>query len=155
VKRFEPNAELCKTDVAGIANLHPWLEMSYDKYDAADESNDLSGLGSAEGKYPISLKQAEFSLKQYAKRMGQANFCTFDKWKKGWVVGYLEKRHGSIIWGQNCLKHVGDGPLHCERVDIDFLVTFENLLPLDNVNTAEWILRPWVEIFLKKCVSEI
>jgi len=47
--------------------------MSYDEYDAADGSNNLSDLGGAEGKPPISLKQTEFSLKQFGKRMGQPN----------------------------------------------------------------------------------
>jgi hypothetical protein len=37
--------------------------MSYDEYDAADESYDLSDLGTGEGIPPISLKQTEFSLK--------------------------------------------------------------------------------------------
>jgi hypothetical protein len=56
--------------------------MPYHAYVAADESDDSSDLGSAEGKPPISLKQMEFSLKQFAKRMGQPNFSTFNKWKK-------------------------------------------------------------------------
>jgi hypothetical protein len=44
--------------------------MSYDDYDADDVSNDSSDSGSAEGKLPVSLKQTEFSLMQFAKRMG-------------------------------------------------------------------------------------
>jgi len=75
--------------------------MSYDEYDAADESDDMSDLGGAEGKPPISLKQTEFSLKQFAKRMRQANNSVFNKWKKVWVAGFLEKKHRSIIRGQN------------------------------------------------------
>jgi hypothetical protein len=56
--------------------------MPYHEYVAADESDDSSDLGSAEGKPPISLKQMEFSLKQFAKRMALPNFSTFNKWKK-------------------------------------------------------------------------
>ena len=100
-KRFQPPAEPWKTDVAGIADLPPLPELSYDENDAAEESDDSSDLGGAEGKPPISLKQTEFSLKQFAKRMGQANYSAFNKWKKVWVAGFLEKKHWSIIRGQN------------------------------------------------------
>jgi len=75
--------------------------MSYGEYDAADESDNFSDLGGAEGKPPISLKQMEFSSKQFAKRMGQANYSAFNKWKKVWVAGFLKKKHRSIIQGQN------------------------------------------------------
>ena len=69
--------------------------------DADDESNNSSDLGGAEGKPPVSLKQTEFSLKQFTKRMGQANYSEFNKWKKVWVAGFFGKKHWSIIWGQN------------------------------------------------------
>jgi hypothetical protein len=72
MKRFLPPTERRKTDVARIADLPPLPDISYHKYDADDESDDLSDLGGAEGKPPVSLKQTEFSLKQFAKRMGQA-----------------------------------------------------------------------------------
>jgi hypothetical protein len=130
-------------------------EISYDEYDADDVSDDSSDLGGAEGKPPVSLKQTEFSLKQFAKRMGQANYSAFNKWKKGWVAGFLEKKHRSIIRGQNRLKQLRDGPLHWETAVADFLETFETWLPLDNFDNAEWIRRQWVEMFLKKCASEI
>jgi len=103
-KQFQPVAELCRTDVAGIADLSSLPEISYDKFDADHETDDLSDLGGAEGKAPISLKQTEFSLKQFATRMGQPNFSAFNKWKKVWVVGFLEKKHRSFILGQNCLE---------------------------------------------------
>jgi len=80
--------------------------MSYDEYDAADTSDDLSDMGSAEGKPPIILKQTEFSLEQFAKKMGQANYSAFNKWKKVCVAGYLGKKHRSIIRGLNRLKQV-------------------------------------------------
>jgi len=107
-KRFQPPAETRNPDVAGIADLPPLLEISYNEYDAADGGDDSSDLGSAEGKPPISLKQTEFSLKQFAKRMGQANYSAFNKWKKVWVAGFLKKKHRSNIRGQNRLKQVQD-----------------------------------------------
>jgi hypothetical protein len=73
--------------------------MSYYKYDAADESDNLSDLGGADGNPPISLKQTEFTLKQFADRMGQPNFGAFNKWKKELVMGFLEKKHRSMIQG--------------------------------------------------------
>ena len=76
------------------------LEISYDNYDADDVSDDPSDLGGGEGNPPISLKQNEFSLKQFAKRMAQANFNEFNKWKKVWVAGFLAKKHRSVIWGK-------------------------------------------------------
>ena len=111
--------------MAGIADLHPLPEISYDEFDADAESDDSSDLGGAEGKSPLSLKQTEFSLKQFAKRMGQPNFSAFNKWKKEWVAGFLEKKHRSIIPGQNRLKPLRDGPLHWELAVEDFLETFE------------------------------
>jgi len=130
-------------------------DISYDEFDADYESDDSSDLGGAEGKAPTSLKQTEFSLKQFAKRMGQPNFSAFNKWKKVWVAGFLEKKHRSIIRGQNRLKQLRNGPLHWETAVADFLETFETWLPLENFDNAEWIRRQWVEMFLKKCASEV
>jgi len=87
--------------------------------------------------------------------MGQANYSAFNKWKKVWVAGFLEKKHRSIIRGQNRLNQVRDGPLHWETAVADFLATFETWLPLVNFDNAEWIRQQWVEMFLKKCASEI
>jgi hypothetical protein len=36
-----------------------------------------------------------------------------------------------------------------------FLDTFEKWLPLENFDSAEWIRRQWVEMFLKTCASEV
>jgi len=80
--------------------------MYCNEHDAADESDDSLDMGGAECKPPISLKQTEFSLKQCAKSMGQANYSAFNKWKKVWVAGFLEKKDRSIIRGQNQLKQV-------------------------------------------------
>jgi len=154
-KQFQPAAEPRKTDVAGIADLPPLQEMSYDECDMADESDDSLDLDGAEGKHPISLKQMEFSLNQFAKRMGQPYFSAFNKWKKVWVVGFLEKKHWPIIRGQNQLKQVREGPLHWETAVADCFATFENWLPLVNFDNSEWIRRLWVEMLLKKCASEI
>ena len=54
-----------------------------------------------------------------------------------WVAGFLENRHRSIIWAQNCLKQCREGPLHREMAVADFLEIFENWLPLDNFDNAE------------------
>ena len=75
--------------------------------------------------------------------------------RKYGVAGLLEKKHRSIIQGQNDLKAVRDVPLQWERVVADVLETFEVWMPLDNFDNAEWIRRQWVEMFLKKCSSEI
>jgi hypothetical protein len=154
-KRFTPAAEPRRTDVAEIANLPPLPEISYDEFDADYESDNSSHLAGAEGKAPTSLKQMEFSLKQFAKRMGQPNFSAFNKWKKEWVAGFPEKKHRSIIPGQNRLKQQRDGPLHGETAVEDFLETFEKWLLLESFDTAEWIQRQWVEMYLKKCASEV
>jgi hypothetical protein len=150
-----PTAEQRKTDVARIADLPPLPEISYDEYDADDECDHSSDLGGAEGKPPVSLKQTKFSLRQFAKRMGQDNDSVFNKWKTEWVAGFHKTKHQSIIWGLHWLKQLGDGPLHCETEVAECLETFETWLHLDNFDTAEWIRRQWVEIFLKKCASEI
>jgi hypothetical protein len=107
-------------------------------------------MGGAEGKAPISLKQTELSLKQFAKRMGQSNFSMFNKWKKVWVAGFVEKKHRSDIRGQNRLKKLGDRPLHWKTAVADFLETIVTWLPLENFDNAEWIRWQWVEMFLKK-----
>jgi hypothetical protein len=96
-------------------------EISYVQYDAEYESDDLSDMGGAEGKAPISLKQNEFGMKKFAKRIGQPNFTTFNEWKNVWVAGFLEKKHQSIIWAQNRLKQLLDGPLHWKTAVADFL----------------------------------
>jgi hypothetical protein len=108
-----------------------------------------------EGNPAISLKKLEFSLKQFVKMMGQANYSAFNKWKKAWVAGFLEKKHQSIVQGQNRLKQARDGPLHWEMAVTDLLVTFQNRLPLDNFDNARWIHQQWVEMWLKKCASKI
>jgi hypothetical protein len=112
-------------------------DMSYDEYDAVDESQDSSDLGSAEGKPPISLKQMEFSLKHFAKKMGQPNIRAFNKWRKVWVLWCLEKKHRYIIRGRNRLKQVRDGPLLWETAVPDFLATITTWLPLVNSDNAE------------------
>jgi hypothetical protein len=99
----------------------------------------LSDLGGAESKTSISLKETEYSLKQFAKSMGQPNISTFNKWKNVWVPGFVGKKHRSVIQGQTHLKQLHDGPLQWEAVGANILDPFETWLPLDNVDTAEWI----------------
>jgi len=154
-QRFQPAAEPRRTDAQEIGKFSPLLGISYDQYDADHESDDSSDSGGAESKASISLKQTEFSLKQFAKRMGQPKFSTFNKWKKVWVAGFLEKKHRSIFWGQNRLKQLRDGPLHWEMVVADFLVTVETGLHLHKFDHAKWIWWQCVEMCLKKCASEI
>jgi len=154
-KRFLRPAESRETEVTRIADLPTLPEITYDEYDADDESDDSSNFGGAEGKRPVSLKQTEFSLKQFAKRMGQANYSAFNRWKKVWVAVFLEKKHRSISRGQNRLKLLRDGPLQWETAVADFLETFESLLSLDDFDNAKWIRRQRVEMFLKTCASEI
>jgi len=92
-KRFQPCVEPRKTTVAGIADWFPLQEIPSDDYNVDDESNDSSDLDWADCKPPISLKHSKFSLKQFAKRMAQANCSEVTKWKNIWVAGYLEKKH--------------------------------------------------------------
>ena len=69
-RRFQPTAEPRRTDIAGIANMLPLPEISYDEYDADYESNDSSDLGGANDTATISMKQMEFSLKPFGKGWG-------------------------------------------------------------------------------------
>ena len=126
-----------KQDVTWIADMPSLLETSCDDYDADSANDNLSDLGGAKGKPPVSLKQTEFSSKQFAKRMGQANYCVFNKWKKVWVAGFLKKRYWSIIWGQNCWTQLTDGPLHWETAVADLLERFESWLLVGNFDNAE------------------
>jgi len=71
------------------------------------------------------------------------------------VAGFLEKKHRSIIPGQKHLKQMRDGPLHGETAVADCLETFKTWLPLENFDNAKWIRRQRVEMFLKKCASEV
>jgi len=122
--------------VAGSADIPPLPAILYDEWDADYDNNNLSDWCGAKGKAPMSLKQMEFSLMQYAKRMGQPNFSTFNGWKKVWVAGVLEKKHRAIIQGQDGLKQVQDEPLNWEMAVADFLVTSGKSLPLENFDNA-------------------
>jgi hypothetical protein len=138
-KQYPQAAEPRRTDVAGIMDLPPLQEIDYDEFDADCESDDASDFGVAESKAPISLKQMEFSLKQFAKRMMQSSFSTFHKCKKVLVARLLKKKHRSIILGQNHLKLLRDGPLHRKTAGAVLLETFEASLPLEIFDYAESI----------------
>jgi hypothetical protein len=86
---------------------------------------------------PISLKQTQFSLKQFAKWMGQPNLCTLHKWKKASVARFLGKKHQTIIRGQIRGNQLRDGALLWETAVAHFLVTFETSLPLENLDNVE------------------
>lgn len=94
-------------------------EMSYTEYDAAVHIKNSSDLGGAVGKPPIALKSTEFSLKQCATRIRQANYREINKRKKDSVVESLQRRLRSIIRMQNHVKQVPDGPLHWETAAAD------------------------------------
>jgi hypothetical protein len=68
MKRFQTAVESCWTDVVGIVELSLLPDISYDEFDVQYESNDSSDFGGVERKAPTSLKQTEFSLKQWAKK---------------------------------------------------------------------------------------
>jgi hypothetical protein len=53
--------------------------MSYNKDDLVDDTHDSSDLGGGEVKHAISLQRTEFSLKHFAKMLGQANYNAFNK----------------------------------------------------------------------------
>jgi len=92
-----------------------WLWCRWD-----DESDYFLDLSSTVGKLPISLKQMEFSLKQFPKMMGQANYSAFNKWNNVWVAGLMEKNHQVIICRQTHLTQIHDGPLHWETAVAGF-----------------------------------
>jgi hypothetical protein len=155
MKHLQQAAEPQRTDVGGIADLPRSPEILYDEYDADYERDDLLDLGGAEANAPIILKDMGFSLKQFAKRMGQPNFSAFNKWKKVWVAGWLKKNHWSIIRGQNRLKQLCDGPLHQETVVADVLRTFKTSMLLLNCDNAEWIRQWCIENFINICAREV
>ena len=57
---------------------------------------------------PLCPKPTEISLKQFAKWMGKANYSAFNKWKRVWVAGIVEKKPRSMILGQNHFKQFCD-----------------------------------------------
>jgi len=82
MKQFLPPVHPWEADVQRMANLPPLPEISYDVDDSYDTKDNSTDLGTAEGKPPVTLKQTEFSLNQYAKRTGQANKNAFNRWQK-------------------------------------------------------------------------
>lgn len=102
-KTVQPAKEPQDTDVTGIVHMPSLLVISYHNYDSDDKRDDSFDLGGTQGKSPISLKQTEFSMNPFAKKMGQANYSAFNKWKKKWVAEILKKKHWSVIWGLYCL----------------------------------------------------
>jgi len=68
--------------------------------------------------------------------MVQPNFSAFNKWKKGWVAEFLEKKHQSMIRGQNCVTQLRDGPLHWVMVIADFSENLEDWLTLEYLHNT-------------------
>jgi len=81
MKWFQLPPEPGKTDITSILDLPPLPEISYNDNDADDGSDNLSDFGGTNGQPPIILKNTEFSLKQFAKSIGQANYSAFNKCK--------------------------------------------------------------------------
>jgi len=95
-KRFLLAAEPRRTDVAGIADLPPLPEISYDKFDADAESDNSSGLGGADGKAASSIYQTEFSLKQFTKGWGSPTLVSSTSRRKyGWL-GFSRRSIGQL-----------------------------------------------------------
>jgi hypothetical protein len=73
--------------------------MSYGQYDAADENDDLLDLAGAECKPPISLKQTEFSLKQFPKGWARpSSVHPTSGGKYGWG-SFLRRSIGAVSGG--------------------------------------------------------
>jgi hypothetical protein len=53
--------------------------------------------------------------------------------------GFLEKKHRSIIWGQNYPKQLCDGVLYWTMAIADILVAFETSLGLEKYDFSKWI----------------
>jgi hypothetical protein len=130
-------------------------KIEYDQFDADYESEDSSDWGWAEAKAPIRFEQTEFSLKQVATRMRQPHFCKFNKWKKVWVAGFLEKKHRSINPVQKCLNQLGDGPLHGVMAVTGCLEAFDTWLRLDNFENSECLRQQCVEMIVKILACEV
>jgi hypothetical protein len=97
-KLFQPAVEPRRTDGTGITDLPPLPDMSCDEFDADCERDNSSHLGGAEGTAPISFKQTEYSLKQFAKMMWQPIFSAFHSGRMyGWL-GISRKSIGSLSW---------------------------------------------------------
>ena len=117
--------------------MPPLPYIFYDEFDADYDSDDSLDLCVAKAKAPISLNSMEYSLRQFAKRMGQLNFRTFNMWQKGLAAGLLKKKHPSIIPGHNLVKQRQDRPLHWERAVADIVETSETWLPLEDFDHTE------------------
>jgi hypothetical protein len=101
------------------------------------------------------LKQTEFSLNHTAKTIGQPNFISFNQWQKVWVAEFLEKKHRSIIPGQNTLKQLRDEPRHTQTTVTDLMETFETWLRFENFDNDKSIRRKRVDMGLRKCATEL
>jgi len=154
-KSVLPAAKQWKTDVIRIADLPPSPEISYIDYPAYDDGNTQCNLGGAGGKLPVSLKQTEIRLKQFAKTIGQANCSAFNKWQKVWVDGFLEKKHRSIIQEPLHFKKRRDGPLHWETAVAELLAKVDNWLLLEYFDNAEWFCWQWVLLVWMNCAREM
>jgi hypothetical protein len=98
-KWFQPPVELLKTDVAVIADILPLMQSCYKACNAVNKSDNLSHFSGLDDKRQIYWTQTEFARKQFVKRIRQAIYSVFNKWKSLWVAGSMETKHWSIIQG--------------------------------------------------------
>jgi len=155
VKQFELPREPQITDVIGIIALPPLLRYCRVVWDADDQSNILSDLGSVGPKAQLSQMHTEFSLKQYAKRMEQPIYSAFHKQKKELVAGFLQTKHHGIIWGKNIWKQLRNTLLHSAPDINAYFMSFEYWELLNDFHNAEWIWRQWIQIFWKVYTRDI
>ena len=120
MQQLQLTAEPQTAELLWIGVLRKIPEFSKDGYDSKDLTNDLSDLGSAEGKPPLSLKQTEFTLNQFSKMIGQANYSVFNQQKIVWVAEFLETQSHGRIQGQNCLEQLLDGLMRWEQAVDEF-----------------------------------
>jgi hypothetical protein len=71
-------------------------DIPYDQFDTDNESDDSSDLGGAEGQPPISLKQMQSSLKQFAKMMGQPTLVHSTSERKYEWLGFSRRSIGPL-----------------------------------------------------------
>jgi hypothetical protein len=101
--------------VVGIADLPPLPETCTDDCDVDNVHDNLLDLGGGKDQPSIRMKQNEFSWKQFAKRIGYANYSLFNKLKIVRVAETLENMDQSIIWRQTHSNNLRDFPLLCEQ----------------------------------------
>lgn len=131
--RLQPAVNLRTTDATGVVDCPPVVQLFQNEFNTDDGCNNLQDNCGAKAKAPMGHKYTEFSVKQFAKSMGQRNFSSFSKWQNVQDVRILEKMHWSIFWGQNHQEMLQDGPLHWIILIAEDLEKLEEWLSLENL----------------------